>query len=175
MSTLEELNLLIEKATVIAGSQNKLAKMMEMNPSNLVEMKQGKRRANWRVLGKLRAILGEEPARAFMEEMALEREQSESTDEKKAAEGFRAILAAFPEAEKEKALIENNQGFNSWRKRMNPPSRNYNTVLELAAFSVLSRLRDTIDRALNSRDRDTIFKGKTRVSAVTAKVLSYSF
>ena len=173
MSTLEELNLLIEKATVIAGSQNKLAKMMEMNPSNLVEMKQGKRRANWRVLGKLRAILGEEPARAFMEEMALELEQSESTDEKKAAEGFRAILAAFPE--KEKALIENNQGFNSWRKRMNPPSRNYNTVLELAAFSVLSRLRDTIDRALNSRDRDTIFKGKTRVSAVTAKVLSYSF
>ncbi|MBO1249474.1 hypothetical protein J1777_06460 [Comamonas denitrificans] len=117
MSTLEELNLLIEKATAIAGSQNKLAKMMEMNPSNLVEMKQGKRRANWRVLGKLRAILGEEPARAFMEEMALELEQSESTDEKKAAEGFWAILAAFPEAEKEKALIENNQGFNSWRKR----------------------------------------------------------
>lgn len=104
MRTLEQLNFLIENAAAIAGSQNKLARMMEMNPSNLVEMKQGKRRANWRVIGKLRAICGEEPARVFMEEIALELEQSESADEKKAAEGLRTILAAF--AEKEKAPQE---------------------------------------------------------------------
>lgn len=108
-----------------------------------------------------------------MAAMAEDLEQSEKTDEKKAAEGFRAILAAFPETKK--APSDNTQGLNSWRKRMIPPSRNYNTVLELAAFSVLSRLRDTIDRTFNSRDRDTIFKGKTRVGAATAKVLSYSF
>ena len=173
MYTIEQLKELIDKATAIAGSQRKLAAMLDMEHANLSKIKKGERPANWRVRGGLRAILGEDPAAAFMAAMAEDLEQSEKEDEKKAAEGFRAILAAFPE--KEKALIENNQGFNSWRKRMNPPSRNYNTVLELAAFSVLSRLRDTIDRALNSRDRDTIFKGKTRVSAVTAKVLSYSF
>ena len=173
MVTDAELNLLIDQAAAIAGNQTRLAETLEIPKSHITQMKRGDRKANWRIRGGLRAILGEDPAAAFMAAMAEDLEQSEKEDEKKAAEGFRAILAAFPE--KEKALIENNQGFNSWRKRMNPPSRNYNTVLELAAFSVLSRLRDTIDRALNSRDRDTIFKGKTRVSAVTAKVLSYSF
>ena len=175
MGTHESVNLLIDKAATVAGNQAKLARILEIPRSHITDMKKGIRPANWRIRGGLRAILGEDPAAAFMAAIAEDLEQSEKEDEKKAAEGFRAILAAFPEAEKEKALIENNQGFNSWRKRMNPPSRNYNTVLELAAFSVLSRLRDTIDRALNSRDRDTIFKGKTRVSAVTAKVLSYSF
>jgi hypothetical protein len=173
MDTIEELKNLIEKATEIAGSQRKLAAMLDMEHANLSKIKKGERPANWRIRGGLRAILGEDPAAAFMAAMAEDLEQSEKTDEKKAAEGFRAILAAFPETKK--APSDNTQGLNSWRKRMNPPSRNYNTVLELAAFSVLSRLRDTIDRALNSRDRDTIFKGKTRVSAVTAKVLSYSF
>jgi hypothetical protein len=49
--------------------------------------------------------------------MAEDLEQSEKTDEKKAAEGFRAILAAFPETKK--APSDNTQGLNSWRKRSN--------------------------------------------------------
>lgn len=175
MVTDAELNLLIDQAAAIAGNQTRLAETLEIPKSHITQMKRGDRKANWRIRGGLRAILGEDPAAAFMAAMAEDLEQSEKEDEKKAAEGFRAILAAFPEAEKEKALIENNQGFNSWRKRMIPPSRNYNTVLELAAFSVLSRLRDTIDRTFNGRDRGTIFKDKTRVGAATAKVLSYSF
>ena len=117
MDTIEELKNLIEKATEIAGSQRKLAAMLDMEHANLSKIKKGERPANWRIRGGLRAILGEDPAAAFMAAMAEDLEQSEKTDEKKAAEGFRAILAAFPEAEKEKALIENNQGFNSWRKR----------------------------------------------------------
>lgn len=88
---------LIEKATEAAGSQRKLAALLEINPSNLVEMKQGKRPCNWRVRGKMRAILGEEPARAFIAAMAEDLETSEHEDEKKAAEGFKTMLAAFPD------------------------------------------------------------------------------
>lgn len=71
--------------------------MLELNPSNLIEMKQGKRPANWRVRGKLRAILGEDPAHAFMAAMAEDLEQSENEDEKKAADGLKTMLAAFPD------------------------------------------------------------------------------
>lgn len=90
------LEALIEKAAEAAGSQRKLAALLEINPSNLVEMKQGKRPCNWRVRGKMRAILGEEPARAFIAAMKEDLEASENEDEKKAAEGFAAMLAAFP-------------------------------------------------------------------------------
>lgn len=95
-----EIKNLIERAAKAAGSQRKLAALLEMNPANLIEMKQGKRPANWRVRGGLRAILGEDPAAAFMAAMAEDLEQSEKEDEKKAAEGFRAILAAFDGQEK---------------------------------------------------------------------------
>ena len=117
METKDKLIFLIEKATAIAGNQSKLAEALGMPRSHITQIKQGKRPANWRVRGGLRAILGEDPAAAFMAAMAEDLEQSEKTDEKKAAEGFRAILAAFPDAEKEKALIDINQGVNSWRKR----------------------------------------------------------
>ena len=92
-----ELEKLINEASLIAGSQRKLAGMLELNPSNLIEMKQGKRPANWRVRGKLRAILGEDPAHAFMAAMAEDLEQSENEDEKKAADGLKTMLAAFPD------------------------------------------------------------------------------
>ena len=103
METKDKLIFLIEKATAIAGNQSKLAEALGMPRSHITQIKQGKRPANWRVRGGLRAILGEDPAAAFMAAMAEDLEQSEKTDEKKAAEGFRAILAAFPDAEKEKA------------------------------------------------------------------------
>lgn len=94
MDTTQEL---IESATTIAGSQRKLAAMLDMEPANLIKIKKGERPANWKVRGKLRAILGEDPAHAFMTAMAEDLEQSENEDEKKAADGFKTILAAFPQ------------------------------------------------------------------------------
>lgn len=103
MYTVNRLKDLIEKASSIAGSQRKLAEMLEMEHANLVKVKQGSRPANWKLRGKLRVVLGEEPARAFMASMAEDLAESESADEKKAAEQLEAILAAFPEGD--------------WRKR----------------------------------------------------------
>ena len=89
---------LIEKAAEQAGSQRKLADLLEIDAASLIQMKQGKRPANWRVRGKLRAILGEDPAHAFMAAMAEDLEQSENEDEKKAASSFKSILAAIPDS-----------------------------------------------------------------------------
>lgn len=86
---------LIEEAEKIAGGLRPLARKLDMNASNLIAMKKGERPCNWRVRGKLRAILGEDPAHAFMAAMAEDLEQSENEDEKKAADGFKTMLAAF--------------------------------------------------------------------------------
>lgn len=101
--THEELAELIEQAAIAAGSQRKLAQLLETTGPTLIQMKQGKRPANWRVRGKLRVILGEDPTHAFVAAMAEDLAASENADEKKAADGFKAMLAAFP---------------SDWRKRM---------------------------------------------------------
>ena len=105
---LEKFNEMVEKATLAIGSQRKLAEILDIAPPSLIQMKQGKRPANWRIRGKLRAVLGEDPTQAFMTEMADELSNSENEDEKKAAEGFAAMLAAFPDG---------------WRKRRDSNSR----------------------------------------------------
>ncbi|MDH4447347.1 MAG: hypothetical protein QE488_06885 [Acidovorax sp.] len=91
-----ELNKLIDDAIAIAGSQRKLAALLEMEQANLAKIKKGERPANWRVRGKLRVILGQEPAHAFVAAMAEDLAASDHADEKKAADGFKAMLAAFP-------------------------------------------------------------------------------
>lgn len=96
---------LIDSAAEMCGGLNKLARTIGTTGPTLVQMKQGKRPANWRVRGKLRAVLGEYPAHAFMAAMAEDLESSEREDEKKAAEGFKTLLAAIPD---------------DWRKRMKP-------------------------------------------------------
>lgn len=96
MATLEETNLLIDKAAAVAGNQVRLAELLGMPKSNITQMKQGKRNVNWRTRGKLRAILGEDPAQAFIAAMAEDLEHSENEDEKKAADGLKTMLAAFP-------------------------------------------------------------------------------
>ena len=68
--THEELAELIEQAAIAAGSQRKLAQLLETTGPTLIQMKQEKRPANWRVRGKLRVILGEDPTRAFVAAMA---------------------------------------------------------------------------------------------------------
>ena len=88
---------MIEEAAAIAGSQRKLAELLEIDAASLIQMKQGKRPANWRVRGKLRVILGQDPAHAFVAAMAEDLASSENEDEKKAAAGFEAMLAAFPD------------------------------------------------------------------------------
>ena len=103
MATLEDLVALIDEASAAAGSQAKLAELLGLHKSNITQMKQGLRSANWRVRGNMRVILGEDPTHAFVAAMAEDLAASENADEKKAADGFEAMLAAFP---------------SDWRKRM---------------------------------------------------------
>ena len=96
MSTLDQISQLIERAAAIAGGQNQLARTIGEDPGALANMKKGKRPANWRVRGKLRVVLGEDPAHAFVAVMAEDLERSENADEKKAASDLKVMLAAFP-------------------------------------------------------------------------------
>ena len=103
MATLEDLVALIDEASAAAGSQAKLAELLGLHKSHITQMKQGTRSASWRVRGNMRVILGEDPTHAFVAAMAEDLAASENADEKKAADGFEAMLAAFP---------------SDWRKRM---------------------------------------------------------
>ena len=96
MGTSYTLTSLIDEASSIAGNQAQLAKLLGIPRSHITDMKKGTRPANWKVRGGMLAIVTGDPARAFMTAMAEDLEQSEKTDEKKAAESFKAILAAFP-------------------------------------------------------------------------------
>ncbi|WP_206169267.1 hypothetical protein [Variovorax gossypii] len=117
MTTVTPLISLIDEAAEIAGGLRKLAAALDMNASNLLAMKKGERPCNWRVRGKLRAIVGEDPTRAFIAAMAEDLEASENADEKKAADGFRAMLAAFPENEKSPVNPKINKASSTWRNR----------------------------------------------------------
>ncbi|MGJ7569625.1 hypothetical protein ACSFBX_03725 [Variovorax sp. RB2P76] len=108
---------LIEAAAEVAGSQVKLAALLDTTAPTLIQMKNGTRPCNWRVRGKLRAVLGEDPTRAFIAAMAEDLEQSENADEKKAADGFKAMLAAFPDNEESPVNPEINGASTTWRNR----------------------------------------------------------
>jgi hypothetical protein len=108
---------LIEAAAAVAGSQVKLAALLDTTAPTLIQMKQGKRPCNWRVRGKLRAVLGEDPAHAFMAAMAEDLALSENEDEQRAAESFKAMLALFPEHEKSPVNPKINEASTSWRNR----------------------------------------------------------
>jgi len=113
-----------EAASKVAGSQNKLAALLDTTAPTLIQMKQGLSSANWRVRGKLRAVLGEDPARAFMEAMAEDLAGSANPEEISAAESFRAMLAAFPADQKaENPASLATSGASVWRKRMISPIR----------------------------------------------------
>jgi len=118
-ATPQDIAALIEAAAEAAGSQVKLAKLLDTTAPTLIQMKQGKRPANWRIRGKLRAVLGEDPAQAFMAAMAEDLEKSENEDEKKAADGLKTMLAAFP---------------NDWRRLFLPPQKTLRTVVRFYLF-----------------------------------------
>ena len=103
MATPKDLVALIDEASAAAGSQAKLAELLGLHKSHITQMKQGTRSASWRVRGNMRVILGEDPTHAFVAAMAEDLAASENADEKKAADGFEVMLAAFP---------------SDWRKRM---------------------------------------------------------
>lgn len=120
MTTPEPLPILIDRATEIAGGLRKLGALLEVNASNLLAMKKGERPCNWRVRGKLRVILGEDPTHAFMAAMAEDLAQSENEMELAAARNFETMLAAFPEqpAQKKNPADLSISGVSKgWRKR----------------------------------------------------------
>ncbi len=120
MDTKEELAFLIDQASKIVGSQRKLAEALDLQNANLIQMKNGERPCNWRVRGKLRVILGEDPTHAFMAAMAEDLAESENEVELAAARNFQTMLAAFPD---EKAQTKNPADLSmggvseGWRKR----------------------------------------------------------
>lgn len=138
MATTFEIATLIDEAASTAGNQARLADLLGIPKSHITQMKQGKRPANWRVRGKLRAVLGEDPAHAFMAAMAEELSTSENEDEKKAADGFNSMLAAFPDG---------------WRKRM------ISQALALSPLQLLRRLCSAVDSALDHRIRHPVLQG----------------
>lgn len=69
--------------------------MMDMEHANLAKIKKGERPANWRVRGKLRVILGEDPTHAFVAAMAEDLAASENADEKKLQMVLRPCLQLF--------------------------------------------------------------------------------
>ena len=86
---------LIEAAAAAAGSQRKLSLLIDVQPGNLTEMKQGKRKCNLRTRAKLAEIAGYDLKAAVIEGTIEELEEGDAT-EKEAAEGLKAILKAFP-------------------------------------------------------------------------------
>lgn len=155
---------LIEAAAKVAGSQVKLAALLDTTAPTLIQMKQGKRPCNWRVRGKLRVVLGEDPARAFIAAMAEDLALSENADELSAAEGFRTMLAALPQ-DSQKA--ENPASLSTsgvvWRKRKYsrlrcPSSR---------------RAAHSIDRALGRVERAAVALPQLAIRNTAGCVLSH--
>lgn len=92
MATANELVELLDEASAVAGTQARLAELMGIPKSHITQMKQGKRPANWRVRGKLRVILGQDPSHAFVAAMAEDLASSEHEDEKKLQQALRPCL-----------------------------------------------------------------------------------
>lgn len=167
MDTTSQLDFLINEASKIAGSQRKLADLLDLSNANLIQMKNGTRHCNWRVRGKLRAILGEDPAFALMSEMTAELEGSTNADEQRAAESFRAILNAYPNgvAKEENPASANTDGV-VWRRRKVP-------ALHLAALEIARRLRNAIHGTLHDRLRDAVPHRQLPVRHAASTVFSH--
>lgn len=153
MTTQDQLILLIEEAEAIAGGLRPLARLLEMNPSNLIAMKKGERPCNWRTRGAMRVVLGEEPTHAFMAAMAEDLAQSENPDEKKAADGFETMMAAFPDA---------------WRKRRITP------LFQTAMTRVLGTVYGTLHNGFRHLEKLAKSQHGVVTSSVQPDNLSFS-
>ena len=94
---------LIEAAAEKAGSQRKLAALIDVQPGNLTEMKQGKRTCGLATRARLAQVAGYDLKTAVIEGVIEEFEGGSAT-EIEAARGLKAILKAFPAGKLERAM-----------------------------------------------------------------------
>ena len=89
------LNLSIEKASKIVGSQKKLAELLNEYPSHLSGMKIGQRPCPINTRVKIAEIAGEDPTRAIIEGLIAQLDQSVEL-QAGAARMLQSMLDAFP-------------------------------------------------------------------------------
>lgn len=89
------LNLSIDKAAKIAGSQARLARLLDLYPTHLSNMKAGTRPCTIETRVKIAEIAGDDPQRAIIEGLVAQLDQ---TDEMQAgaAKMLQSMLDAFP-------------------------------------------------------------------------------
>lgn len=89
------LNLTIEKAAEVVGSQSNLAKELGLYPSHLSNMKAGTRPCTIETRIKLAEIAGHDPYRAIIEGLIAQLDQSVEL-QAGAAKMLQSMLDAFP-------------------------------------------------------------------------------
>lgn len=89
------LNLTIDKAAEIVGSQAKLARQLELYPTHLSNMKAGTRPCTIDTRIKLAQIAGHDPYAAIIEGLIAQLDQSDEI-QAGAAKMMQAMLDAFP-------------------------------------------------------------------------------
>ena len=88
---------LIEDAQTQAGGLRALARTIGTTAPTLIQMRNGDRPANYKVRARLRVVLGEQPARAYIAAVAEDLAESDNAMEKEAAAQLLAVLSAFPQ------------------------------------------------------------------------------
>jgi hypothetical protein len=114
------LNKTIEQAAAVAGSQTALAKLIDVTPQNLSDIKLGKRACGLKKRIQIAEIAGVDRLRTIFE--YFEDSLDDADDyEAEAKKTIRAMLDAFPaETDEKKPLSNEAQGLVSWRKRRPP-------------------------------------------------------
>lgn len=100
------IQMLIETAIAKAGSQKKLSELTGIYQQHISEMKNGKRACNLRARAKFAEVAGYSVQKALLEGV-IEELDSEDDTQKKAAEGLKAILTAFPDESWRKRFVSN--------------------------------------------------------------------
>jgi len=132
MSTEARLNLLIEKATAIAGNQVRLAEALGVPKGHISDMKAGRRPASWKTRAKLRVIAGDSIRDAYLEEAVRDLEESGKKEEQEAAQQLMPML----------------QMPNDWRKR--------SLIDRIQCSGFVVRLGAFVNKTLHQRLRNTI-------------------
>lgn len=88
-----KMGLLINAASLRAGSLRKLAKKVHTSPAALIALRNGERPPHYKMNGRLKAAAGENPAKAFIDAVIEDLAGTEDEAEKEAAAAFIAISA----------------------------------------------------------------------------------
>lgn len=106
------LNISIEKAASVAGSQARLAKMLDVYPTHLSNMKAGTRPCTIETRVRIAEIAGEDPTRAIIEGLIAQLDQSVEV-QAGAARMMQSMLDAFPPDHS--LFIRGYQGSKDWQ------------------------------------------------------------